>query len=89
MNLSANADRLLPAGLENGLKDFLEYHSPAFLGRNLRRMTLLYLRQCAREGFHRELPDFLDSMDALFDLLDLAEEETKGWRMEKVKGTAG
>lgn len=83
MNLSQNKDCFISEQLEKGLKDFLEYHSPAFLSRNLRRMTFLYVRQSLKEGIHGELADFLDQLDSLLDFLDLAEQETKSWRKEE------
>lgn len=83
MNLSENKERLISKRLETDLKDFFEYHSPAFLGRNIRRMTFLYLRQSLHEGLHEDLPDFLDQLGDLLDLLDIAEEETQGWRAGK------
>lgn len=84
MNLSGNSDLLITERFEKGLKDFFEYHSPAFLSRNLRRMALLYMRQSVREGLHSELAEFLDHLDSLFDFLDLAEEETREWRKGKI-----
>ncbi|MFS8616247.1 MAG: hypothetical protein FWJ85_05440 [Solitalea sp.] len=82
MNLSGNPSRVLSERLENSVKDLFEYHSPAFLGRNIRRMTFLYVRQCLREGVPGELPDFLDQLDVLLDFLDVAEEETRHWRVD-------
>ncbi|QEC51218.1 hypothetical protein EDD80_101306 [Anseongella ginsenosidimutans] len=83
MNLSEKNGCSISERLEKSLKDFLEYHSPAFLGRNIRRMAFLYLRQSLREGFHDEMPDFLDQLDTLLDFLDIAEEETAAWRTGK------
>lgn len=84
MNLSENKEHVISKRLETDLKDFLEYHSPAFLGRNIRRMTFLYIRQSLREGLRADLPDFLDQLSDLLDLLETAEEETRDWRVGKV-----
>lgn len=81
MNLSENPGRLFSERLENGLKDLIEYQSPAFLARNIRSMAFLYVRQSIREGLPGDLPDFLDQLDILLDFLDLAEEEKSAWKL--------
>ncbi|HEY9560124.1 MAG TPA: hypothetical protein VIR29_04975 [Anseongella sp.] len=80
MKISEKGDGLISERFERGIRDFMEYYSPAFLSRNLRRMAFLYMRQSLKEGIHDEMSDFLDQLDALLDFLDLADEETRNWR---------
>jgi len=52
----------------NGMRDFLQNHSPERIDKNLRLVFFDYLRN-QREGLPTEFDEVLDDMEALFLLI--------------------
>ncbi|MHB1920988.1 MAG: hypothetical protein ACYCOO_02010 [Chitinophagaceae bacterium] len=73
--------KLSPA-LEEKISQFLEYHPPQRISRNLRRILLDYLHQELQVGVPDDIENMLGDLYALFEVLDEAEEETKYWEKQ-------
>jgi len=76
-----NNENIITEELLDNLKIFLQDHSIERVTRNLRRIFLDYLRhqmEFLPAGFEECISDMYD----LFELLDVAEDETKDWKRE-------
>lgn len=76
---------MLSETLEKEIITYFETFHPKFLTRNFRRIYLHSVEHIFTNGtpyYHDELINFTYQMDALFDLLELAEEETQHWPQE-------
>ncbi|MFC6102594.1 hypothetical protein [Olivibacter domesticus] len=76
---------MLSEELEKEIITYFETFHPKFLTRNFRRIYLHSVEHIFTNGtpyYHDELLNFTYQMDALFDLLELAEEETQHWPQE-------
>lgn len=79
MSKSKNLPKSFSPGFLEELRRFLETHDPANLSRNLRTMLLEYLATELKVGIPLYLDELLWQLQDLFDVLDLAQEETRGW----------
>lgn len=68
--------------LEKELIELFENYSSAFLSSKLRWILLDYIKNELDKGLPSDFPEFLEHLNALLDLLDLAERETMEWRTE-------
>lgn len=65
--------------LKHQVRQFCETHYPGRVSSNLRRMLLDYLDNELRIGIPVYLDELLWQLNDLFDLLDLAQQETAHW----------
>ena len=60
----------------NGMRDFLQNHSPERIDKNLRLVFFDYMRN-QREGLPTEFDEVLDDIEALFMLIDTMKSEER------------
>jgi HEPN domain-containing protein len=72
-------EKALSPELNEELVKFFEVHPPRRVSRNLRRVLLDYLRDQLETGSPLFIDELLWDMYDLFDLLDIATTETRGW----------
>jgi|GEM_PF-1254570 len=79
---------ILSETLEKGLLSYFESFHPKFLCRNFRRVYMGYLEHIFETGtpYYDELRIFTSQMDTFFELLELADKETKHWPQENRLG---
>ncbi|QNL47694.1 hypothetical protein H8S90_12720 [Olivibacter sp. SDN3] len=76
---------MLTERLEKKLLTYFETFHPKFLARNYRRVYMGYLEYIFQTGmpsYEGEIRTFIYQMDTFFELLDLADDETKHWPQE-------
>jgi hypothetical protein len=71
--------KILSPELNKELVKFFAVHPPRRVSRNLRRVLLDYLRDQLETGAPLFVDELLWDMYDLFDVLDIATTETKGW----------
>jgi hypothetical protein len=74
--------RRLSKELVEKITNLFEDHDPSSLSKNLRRILLDYLRIELRSSVPLFTEELLASIYDLFEILDLAAEETKGWQKQ-------
>lgn len=84
-NISLHSPIMFTETLEQELLVYFETYHPTFLSRNFRRVYIGYLEHLFDTGtpyYYEELREFTTQMDTFFELLDLADDETKHWPQE-------
>ncbi len=79
MSTTTTPTKKLSPILKHQLRQFCENHYPDRVSRNLRRMLLDYLDNELQIGIPNYLEELLFQLNDLFDLLDVAAEETRHW----------